>query len=248
MEDQKLNAFLMWLKTDMFGCLVFLVGLGYMYLYRGTIDVAVLSENLALTGGILIGLSFALSGITFFYNFLDSKLKYRKYIGLLGYYFAVAYTITLIVRFPDLYWNQLPVSVLTWEALLGITAMAILSFMAIISQNWAALRLGKHWRPLLRLGYLAYAVLILRAIIIEAPGWSLWAESFKTVPPPRLLLTIYALLVILLRVVLEIALQKKKRAIPQSSPSKAIQPTAVTDASIQSVQPTISYSDQKNVL
>lgn len=239
MEEQKVNAMRMWVKTDIFGCLVFLAGLGYMYLYRGTIDAAVLSENLALTGGILIGLSFALSGITFFYNFLDSKLKYRKHIGLLGYYFAVAYTVTLIVRFPDRYWYQFPTSLFRVDVVLGITAMAILSFMAIISQNWAALRLGKYWRPLLRLGYLAYALLIVRALILEGPRWSLWAESFKTVPPPRLLLTIYALLVIILRVVLEIALQKKKRAIPQ--------PGVVTNTSVQSVQPTISYSDQKNV-
>jgi DMSO/TMAO reductase YedYZ heme-binding membrane subunit len=244
MEQQKSNSLGMWVKTDIFGCAVFLIGLGYMYLYRGTIDTTVLSENLAFTGGILIGLSFALSGITFFYNFLDSKLKYRKYIGLLGYYFAVAYTVTLILRFPDRYWFQLASSFFTFEVQLGIAAMAILTFMAVISQNWAALRLGRHWRPLLRLGYLAYALLIIRAVIVEGAGWQLWAEKFETVPPPRLLLTLYALLVIALRLILEIALQKKKSLVTNSEK----QPTVVNPPTPhQPNTSSISYSDQKNV-
>ena len=77
--------------------------------------------------------------------------------------------------------------------------MAILTFTALISNNWGIKKLGRNWRRLMRLGYLAYALLIARAIVIEWDLWSLWRETGKGIPPPRLLVSIFALLVILFR-------------------------------------------------
>src|SRR5690606_23440371 len=104
-------------------------------------------ETFALTAGVLIGLSFALSGLTYFYDFLDTKLKYRKQLGLVGYYLAVIYTLLLIAYLPDIYWPSSAGTLFAFATLTGVAAMTIFTFMAIISGSWAIKLLGKNWRP-----------------------------------------------------------------------------------------------------
>ncbi|MEP7166587.1 MAG: hypothetical protein ABI758_01250 [Candidatus Woesebacteria bacterium] len=201
----------LWRNTILFAGLIYALSSVYGVLYVQTISIAVCSEALAFTAGILIGSSFVLSSLTYFFNFMDTKLKYRKQLGLLGYYVALAYSITLFLRNVDHYGTHASTSLGTREALLGLSAMAILSMMAIISGNWAIKLLGNRWRMLLRTGYIAYILLIIRAFIIEGGSWRQWAFSFMSLPPPRLILSIFALIVIYARIGLEIALRLKKK-------------------------------------
>lgn len=219
-----------WWQTILFAVVIFVCGIGYNILYRGFVGAS-FSEALALTAGVLIGLSFALSGLTYYFDFLDTKLKYRKYLGLVGFYIAVIYTITLVVRFPERYWQNMASTAFTFEAVTGILAMAIFTFMAVISGNWAIKRLGKNWRPLLRVGYLAYFLLILRAFAIEGTIWANWLQELNSVPPPRLLLTIFAIGVILLRVALAISLKFKPRKTEVIAP-----PTPIMTAELPPTQ------------
>ncbi|HEX7017287.1 MAG TPA: ferric reductase-like transmembrane domain-containing protein [Patescibacteria group bacterium] len=203
----------LWLSSILFSIVIFIVSLSYIFLVAGNLNLVVLSQTTALTGGILIGLSFVLSSLSYFFDFADSKLKYRKQLGLLGYYFAVAHSLSLIYRFPTTYVENFPHWLTQLPNILGLAAMFILTYMAIISTE-AGMRLsGTYFRPLLRTGYLAYAFLIIRAYLIEGEMWHQWAWSLDTWPPPRLLLTVFALNVIFWRLAMEVSLQLKKKPV-----------------------------------
>ncbi len=217
-----LDRLILWLSVIVFAQFLHGVGVAYGVLFRGELTTAVLSEALAFAGGVLIGLSFALSGLSYYLNIFDGFLKYRKFLGLVGYYLALIYSITLLFRFPEKYNLLDSLSFLTVESILGLSAMGIFTFMAIISGTWAVKRFGKTWRSYLRLGYVAYTLLIIRAVIVEGSMWSEWWTLKATVPPPRLLLSCFAIAVILLRIALEISLRTKQKAPVPVAPPAAI--------------------------
>lgn len=137
-------------------------------------------------------------------------------LGIVGYFFALIYAITLVLRDPIRYWSNLPMTAMEAEALLGLSAMAILTLMAVISGQWAVRLFTTWWRPLLRLGYIAYLLLVIRALILEGAIWQEWSRTFATVPPPRLLLTLFALCVIFLRIALEVGIRGKGKSTTDS--------------------------------
>jgi len=172
----------------------------YTYFYNDqAYNLTALSQATASIAALMIGLSFAMSGLTYYFDFLDSKLAYRKYFGLAGYYLALLYIFSLLLLEPKRYFFGFFDNIVSADFLLGLSAMAILSFVALISNSWGIKKLGPHWRPSQRLGYLAYALLIVRAVVIEWDVWIEWWENFAGLPPPRLLISIFALLVILFR-------------------------------------------------
>jgi DMSO/TMAO reductase YedYZ heme-binding membrane subunit len=211
----------MWLKSIIFAYSVFLASFAYVFVFRGSVDIALYSEVTALTGGILIGSSFALSGIGYFLDFLDSEVKYRREIGLLGYFFALAHAVTIVIRFPNTYVHDFPNWLTRIDSVLGLTALFILTYMAIISTKTGMIAVGKYWRPLLRTGYIAYGLLIIRAYILQGDNWLVWFETMDALPPPRLVLTIFALSVIFLRIVMEVHLRLQTRQVGPPSPVTA---------------------------
>lgn len=211
---------LLWLETWLATALFYWMSVGYASLVVGRLSPAVLSESLAFTGGVLIGCSFLLSSLSYFYNLFDPLLRYRKYAGLTGYYLALAYAGTLVLRFPERYGWGLSQTILESEVILGLIAMAIFTLMALISGNWAVKRLGKYWRQFLRTGYIAYGVLIIRAVLIEGDLWWAWIRSLSGLPTPRLLLSLFALMVIGFRLALSFSLWRQRRH--STLPSAAI--------------------------
>lgn len=208
----------MWARTLPFVFLVFDFWLVYIWVYLGEMTFAGLANVLAATAAILIGSSFALSGLSYFFNLFDRVFVYRKYLGLTGYFLALGYSILLLWIDPTRYfygfWNNLH----TADFVLGLTAMKILTMMALISTRAATVKLGKYWRPLMRLGYLAYFLLIVRAYVLEHEAWFTWAQTPNTLPPPRIVLSLFALTVILLRLALQLdkLLHKGQLLSPQS--------------------------------
>jgi DMSO/TMAO reductase YedYZ heme-binding membrane subunit len=190
-----------WRTAWLLGFCLYAIALLYVYGADHTFSAMSLSKALAATGGLLIGFSFALSGFAYYFNFLDTKVAYRKYLGLVGFWFALAYTLSLFFVDPDKYFFGLFHNLLTADVLLGLGAMLILTFMALISRTRAMQWLGPpRWRKLLRLGYLAYAMLVVRAVVVEWDVWTAWAENpAGRLPPPRLVLSIFAVGILLFR-------------------------------------------------
>src|SRR5688572_22305725 len=81
-----------------FFTLLFFVG--YVSLLEGVSTLLSWSKVVAGTSGFLLAYSLSLSTIGYYFNFLDSKVIYRKYLGLMGYYFALLYSVMLLFVNP----------------------------------------------------------------------------------------------------------------------------------------------------
>lgn len=201
----------MWQESLTLGACVFVFLLIYTSAHDQSFTSLQVSTSLGGTASLLIGFSFALSGFCYYWDFLDKKLAYRKYIGLVGYWSALSYSLTLLFLEPERYIFTFFDHIYEWEVLLGVTAMAIFTSMAIISTNrMMRLLRPQKWRYGLRLGYVAYALLIIRAYILEKDLWLQWATTPDSLPPPRLVLSIFAILVILFRISMIVSQYRKK--------------------------------------
>lgn len=225
--------FSMWRNSIVFSFGLYLLVLAYVWTYTSSFSFVVVSNAAAGTGGLLIGLSFALSGLSYFFNVFDAKLQYRKYLGLIGYWFALFYTISIVYRYPESYITNFASTMREPQAIIGFVAMTILTGMMIISHSFWMKLLGRHWREFLRLGYFAYGLLMLRAFLLEQESWAAWIEAPSGLPPMRLVLSIFALSVILLRLIMEIAMQLFPRPV---HPSPA--PTTPSPATLPNPPPT----------
>lgn len=179
---------------------LYAVFLLYASLLTGSLSFLSAVMAFAGTAAILIGTSFALSGICYFFNFADSKIVYRKYLGVVGYASALTYSILLIFLEPERYMYGWPGELLKPDVLLGLTAMSIFTLMALVSNNTAIKLLGPHvWREILHLGYLGYGLLVIRAVYLDHAAWAAWFTAPTPLPPFRLTLSLFACSVILLR-------------------------------------------------
>ncbi len=191
----------LWLRAVIITAGLLAILLIYTYWYNSEFSLLSISQAVAGTAGFLIGASFALGPLAHYFKKLSPKVALRKYIGLMGFWLALTYSVLLILVDPNRYWHNLPANLGTADVLLGVLAVAILSVMALVSNRWGIKTLGpKTWKQTLRLGYVAYALLIARGIVLEWQLWSDWFSSLDGVPPPRLVLSVFALAVITLRI------------------------------------------------
>lgn len=199
-------------NTLIFSVFVFFGGSLYLFVRRGDYDLFVANKALATTSLVLIGLSFALSGLCYFWNFVDTKIIYRKFLGLVGFAFAIAHVIVALnflphkFAYPD-WFTANKVSVI-----FGALALLIFTIMATISNRFTAFELGdKRWRMILRIGgYLAFIFVIIHVALLKYPEWIKWLTTMEPLLPPLSLLgIIFAAAVIILRIALFISIYKK---------------------------------------
>lgn len=184
----------------------------YNFFYFGSFTTKSIVEAIAGAAAILIGISFSLSSMSYYFNFLDTKLAYRKEIGLLGYYLAVTYSVLLMITVPERYLNGFSTHILSWDFILGLSALAILTAMALVSVNKIMMKVTPAvGRKILRFGYVAYFLLIVRAIILEHDIWLSWIANYNGLPPARLLVTFFSSFVIILRIMMAIGIFTRAR-------------------------------------
>lgn len=187
----------LWKNSLWISFFTFLFFVGYVFILDGDLTLLSWSKVIAGTSGFLLAYSLSLSTIGYYFNFLDSKVIYRKYLGLMGYYFALFYSAMLLFVNPDRYFYGFFEHLGSGDFVFGLSAMAILTVMALISNNKALKFLGPvRWRAILRLGYLAFFLLVVRGIILEGDLWQAWLTSGSGLPPVRFLLSVVALFVI----------------------------------------------------
>lgn len=198
-----------YLQSAIFSTLVF--ALTYAYLSWQGIP-GTLNKATADTATLLIGLSMIASGLAYFFNFADRLVIYRKHVGVIGFFFAVWHMI--------LSWSALLnlLKIETWEsgkmgpALTGLIALVIFAVMALISNQLSTRLLGtKLWRGILRFGYVALALVIAHVFLLKSARWLTWYEGGMSTPPAlSLVVTIFALLVILVRLLLWFSLMRRR--------------------------------------
>jgi len=216
-----------WVNSALFGLAVFIATNFYIFLLEGHNSIFVANRAAASTAFILIGFSLMLSGICYFWDFFDTKIIYRKYLGITGFVFGLTHALlsTYFYVFvwsnnfgPNVFfsqWNVFGLKISNVVAFaFGLLGLLIFIMMASISNRYAARELGGiWWRRLLRFGYLAYVFIILHFAIKRSDEWLAWLDQTqKSLPPISLLLLLLGLAVLGIRVALQISLIRKKAA------------------------------------
>jgi len=199
------------LKALFFSVFVLTLVLGYSVLQMEQLSLRVWNRSFADAGMFLIGMSFALSGLCYFFNFLDTKILYRRDLGLNGFYLVTAHGLYSFLFNKFTPWFKYFES----DRLLAFVpaAISLLLFfgMALISNKYAAKKFGgEKWRSLLRLGYIAYFLGAAHAILWGFDDWMEWFGN-NSLPPVSLIMAVFVGLVLLLRIALWLALKKKSK-------------------------------------
>jgi hypothetical protein len=160
----------------------------------------VLSFITASTASLLFATTLSLGSISHFIGWPNMKLGYQKQIGVLAFWYSCFYCITLLVLYPEVYWHGFFSNFFSADILLGSTAMVIFTTMVLINSKVVSPHIPRETITfVLGLGYVGYALLVIRAILIELPVWSVWFETFSGPPPGRLVLSVIAFGVLILR-------------------------------------------------
>lgn len=198
----------LWRNTIIFSIVLTVFAAVYYYFYRGTFSVSIANRTLGDVAVILIGLSFILSSICYFWNFADHLIIYRKQLGIVGFVYALIHALVIVFYLDPIFTNfasylEQP-NFLAYS--LGLAAILMFAGMTAISINALMHKIGgKLWRELLQAGYIAYVFSIIHFVLLSYPFWIRWFTERRTFLPPFGLLTaLFGILVILMRITLMI--------------------------------------------
>lgn len=180
--------------------------------YAFGFDMSFWVASTAAVGGFMLATSFAASSVSHFTGWPNMKLGYQKQIGVLAYWLCVAYCFTLLASDPATYYYGFFENLGTPNFILGLSAMTIFTLMVAINSKLFAGRVG--WPTIslfLNLGYVGYAFLVMRAILLEWPLWVSWFTTFDGLPTNRFILSVLAMVVLLLRLAVIIDRNRKRR-------------------------------------
>lgn len=211
-----ISPFRLWVNTILFSWVIFGLCLGYLYL-RGSGKVTTFNVNQAAanTSVFLIGFSFLLSSLCYFFDFLDTKIIYRKHLGIIGFAYGLAHVFFVVIVLQ----NMFPLNEWLTERLLtfslGLVAVILFTFMTIISNQYVITHIGgKTWRTSLRWsGYIALVFVWFHAVIVTWPRWSGWLVKPQGWAPLGLIAAAFSVVVILARVILGVVLWRKSRSL-----------------------------------
>lgn len=185
----------------------------YVYSYDGTLlTITAWGKVAAATATLLFALAFGMGSLSYYTGWPDMKKGYQKYMGVLGFWIALMYSLLLAISDTDRYVVHLYENLFTVDVGLGLIAMAIFSLMVVINlkslNSFVSLGVIK---TVFGLGFIAYALLVIRAIWIEWDLWAAWAVAMEGLPPPRILLSIIATTVLAARVSIPLHRSREKK-------------------------------------
>ncbi len=136
-----------------------------------------------LMGGLVISPLRRITGV--------NLLRYRRAIGLLGFFYVALHLMAWIVLDMALLWSQLLPDLYRRPYLFfGIAAFILMIPLALTSNNASIRRLGKNWRRLHWLVYPAVGLGLLHYLwqmkVISGEGW-IWTFAFCVLLGMRLL-------------------------------------------------------------
>lgn len=215
----------LWFDIGMYSLVIFIIISLYIFATQGTYDLRAFSRATANVGIILIGLSFMLSGLCYFWNFADHFIIYRKQLGVIGFIYALMHT-SVVLYHAGTTQILIPTSLTRYGDIALISAeIAIIIYvgMTIISTQTVIHEIGgQRWRQLLRWGYIGLILSLLHMFIKGSYEWLSWltGKSVGMFPAIGLLIFIFGIAVILLRIKLWYATYFKKTSISQTPPSQ----------------------------
>lgn len=199
----------MYIRIGIFSAVIF----GLCYAYTSWLKIpGVLNKSVADTAVILIGLSMLLSGLCYFWDFVDSKIIYRKHLGLVGFGYGVVHTLLSYQALLNLFKTETWQKQAMWAPLMGLLALVVFTVMALISNQYAAHQLGgKVWRFILRTGYIALLFVFVHVVVLKLARWTTWWQGgMKTLPAMSIIAAVFILVVVIMRILLWFSLHRKK--------------------------------------
>lgn len=173
--------------------------------YAGVRTLELISYVAASTASLLFATALSMGSVSHFTGWPNMRAGFQKQIGITAFLVSLLYTATLPILYPELYWTGLPGHFFSIDVLLGVSAMGIFTAMVLINTPLIAPHVNLSTIYLvLGLGYVGYALLVIRAIFLEYPLWVEWFVDVSGLPPGRLLLSSIAFAVLALRVVVAI--------------------------------------------
>ena len=160
-----------------------------------------LNKAVADVAILLIALSMAMSGLAYFFNFADRQVIYRKYIGVVGFVFALWHLLLSWSAFLNLFKAQTWASGRMWPMLTGFIALVIFAIMALISNQLSTKLLGTNlWRGILRFGYVGLLLVMVHVFLLKSARWlTWWQEGMQSPPALSLVVVMVGAMTVLLR-------------------------------------------------
>lgn len=186
---------------------------GIFYGYLDWLEIpGTLNKAVADTSVVFICFSMLLSAICYFWNFADTKIVYRKHLGLIGFAYVVVHMLLSFSALKKLTELTAWQSGAAFPVATATVATLIFTVMTLISNNYAARELGGiWWRNILRTGYLALLFGLAHVALLKMTRWVDWFNSGMQRPPAlSLVVSILIIITLLARLFLEISLRRKK--------------------------------------
>ena len=218
-----------WLKTLAI-TLVFSVFWGVLIGLDRGFNIYLPNRLFATMAFFMIALSLGAASFVYFTKKLPILLSFRMYFGITGFVFAVLHamsSLSLYFLFNadkqfyqfDKNWPIFGNLIVpnSFAYFLGETALIMFAFMAIITMKKFVVKLGGMlWRELLRvIGYVAFVLVLTHFLIKDFYIWTNleeWSAKSDFIPT-NLLLFIIGISILILRIGLQIELNKKKKPV-----------------------------------
>ncbi len=198
------------LRAALFSVYLLFIVFAYNFMQMEQLTLRVWNRSFADAGMFLIGISFALSGLCYFYNFVDSKILYRRDLGLNGFYLIALHGLYSFLLNKHIAWHDYLEKDRLLAFIPAVIALLIFFCMALISNKYAAKKLGsERWKTFLRIGYIAYILGAIHSGFWSYEDWQMWFGD-ASLPPITLVITAFVGLVVLIRAVLWWVLKNKK--------------------------------------
>ncbi len=196
-------------QTALFTAVLF--GLSYWYL--GVLKLPnLLNKAVADTSIVLIGLSMVMSSVSYFWNFADPLVSYRKHLGVIGFWLGLGHLFLSWGAFQRLINPETWAKGVPWATFTAMIALVIFALMTLISNMTMTKMLGRWWKPLLRFGYVAIALIWLHVYFLKASSIMKWyAEGMKALPPSSVIMLGFMTVVMIMRGMLWLSLKRKLR-------------------------------------
>lgn len=161
-----------------------------------------LNSVAANTGLTVVILSFAIGNIAFFFPLFAKFIKYRKETGLIGFFIILIHVALTLLVLQNVF--PFPSSYIHGKALLSfiaaLLATGIVTLMALVSNTTAIKMLGKWWRRILRLGYIAVILGLLHMTLRETGSWGEYTQNLMQPPPLSIIILWFGIWTIILRI------------------------------------------------
>ncbi len=151
----------------------------YLYNRRGFYDLYIMNKVFAGEAAVLLGIVLLIGPLSRFFSFPDRYVQYRKELGIVAFFFAIAHGISSYYFLP----NRFPVDIfygaLWWPFVFGLAGIIFLIGIFIIGNNFVMRKMDPRvWWPLQYWGVrIVFALTALHVFVMKWSGWISWYQK-----------------------------------------------------------------------